>query len=56
MIRTKASAVKAPTPPSRRRRDLLELLLEERFPQIWVPSGENRDLRQWLMGPPTLRG
>jgi transposase len=24
------------------------LLLEDRFPRIWVPSGENRDLRQLL--------
>jgi transposase len=27
---------------------LLKLLLEDRFPQIWVPSPENRDLRQLL--------
>jgi transposase len=27
---------------------LLQLLLEDRFPQIWVPSWENRDLRQLL--------
>jgi len=27
---------------------ILRLLLEDRFPQIWVPSGENRDLRQLL--------
>src|SRR5437762_8597623 len=27
---------------------ILQLLLEERFPRIWVPSGENRDLRQLL--------
>ena len=27
---------------------ILQLLLEERFPQIWVPSWENRDLRQLL--------
>ncbi len=27
---------------------LLKLLLEERFPRIWVPSSENRDLRQLL--------
>src|ERR1022692_1031061 len=27
---------------------LLKLLVEERFPQIWVPSPENRDLRQLL--------
>src|SRR6266550_8565108 len=27
---------------------LLTLLLENRFPRIWVPSPENRDLRQLL--------
>jgi transposase len=27
---------------------ILRLLLENRFPKIWVPSGENRDLRQLL--------
>jgi transposase len=27
---------------------MLRLLLEDRFPQIWVPSLENRDLRQLL--------
>src|SRR4029077_19697222 len=27
---------------------ILQLLREERFPQIWVPSWENRDLRQLL--------
>jgi transposase len=27
---------------------LLRLMLEDRFPQIWVASGENRDLRQLL--------
>jgi transposase len=27
---------------------ILQLLLEDRFPQIWVPSLENRDLRQLL--------
>src|SRR5215510_1359074 len=27
---------------------LLKLLLEDRFPQVWVPSPENRDLRQLL--------
>ena len=29
-------------------RPLLRLLLEDRFLRIWVPSGENRDLRQLL--------
>jgi transposase len=27
---------------------LLELMMEDRFPRIWVPSPENRDLRQLL--------
>jgi transposase len=27
---------------------LLKLLLEDRFPRIWVPSWENRDVRQLL--------
>ena len=27
---------------------ILRLLLEDRFPQIWMPSWENRDLRQLL--------
>jgi transposase len=27
---------------------ILKLLLEDRFPRIWVPSSENRDLRQLL--------
>ena len=27
---------------------ILRLLFEDRFPQIWVPSGENRDLRHLL--------
>ncbi len=29
-------------------RHMLQLLMENRFPKIWVPSGENRDLRQLL--------
>jgi hypothetical protein len=27
---------------------ILELLLENRFPKIWIPTWENRDLRQLL--------
>jgi transposase len=27
---------------------LLRLMMEERFPRIWVPDAENRDLRQLL--------
>jgi transposase len=33
---------------------ILRLLLEDRFPQIWVPSWENWDLRQLLW--PTVTG
>ena len=29
-------------------RHLLRLLVEDRFPRIWIPSSENRDLRQLL--------
>ena len=28
---------------------ILKLLLEGRFPRIWTPSGEEKDLRQLLM-------
>jgi transposase len=34
---------------------ILKLMLEDRFPQIWVPSWENRDLRQLLMRAGELR-
>jgi transposase len=30
---------------------LLRLLLEDRFPRIWVPDAANRDLRQLLWCP-----
>ena len=46
-IRTKARVRKQKTD----RQDaqlILQLLLEDRFPKIWVPSSENRDLRQLL--------
>ena len=34
---------------------MLQLLLEDRFPRVWVPSPENRDLRQnYLMGEAAL--
>ncbi len=33
---------------------LLTLLVEDRFPRIWVPSPENRDLRQLLWHRPRL--
>ena len=28
---------------------LLTLMMEDRFPRIWVPGAENRDLRQLLL-------
>ena len=34
--------------PRGRPTHVLKLLLENRFPRIWVPSPENRDLRQLL--------
>jgi transposase len=33
-------------------RHLLRLLLEDRFPRIWVPSWENRDLAAAAVAPP----
>ena len=30
---------------------VLRLLLENRFPKIWVPSPDNRDVRQLLLAP-----
>jgi hypothetical protein len=35
-------------PRTRGSRLLLRLLMEDRFPRLWVPSWENRDLRQLL--------
>jgi len=35
---------------------ILKLLLKEDFPQIWVPSGENRDLRQLVAPAPDGAG
>lgn len=29
-------------------RHILKLMVEDRFPRVWVPSPENRDLRQLL--------
>jgi transposase len=44
----KAKRVRKPTTDREDARLLLKLMLEDRFPQIWVPSPENRDLRQLL--------
>jgi transposase len=45
-VRTKR--VRKPKTDREDARLLLTLLLEDRFPRVWVPSGENRDLRQLL--------
>ena len=37
------AAEAAPTQAGLKIERNLRLLLEDRFPQIWVPSGENRD-------------
>ena len=49
-----AARIRASDPRQQKhdRRDaalLLKLLLEGRFPRIWIPSGEEKDLRQLLM-------
>ena len=49
-----AAKIRASDPRQQKhdRRDaalILKLLLERRFPRIWVPSGEERDLRQLLI-------
>src|SRR5262244_1648315 len=44
----KAKRVRKPKTDREDARLLLKLLLEDRFPKIWVPSPENRDLRQLL--------
>ena len=44
----RASAVRKQKTDQRDARLILSLLLEERFPRLWVPSPDNRDLRQLL--------
>jgi len=44
----KGKRVRKPKTDREDARLLLKLLLEDRFPKIWVPSPENRDLRQLL--------
>src|SRR5215471_4138180 len=44
----KAKRVRKPKTDPEDARLLRKLLLEDRFPRIWVPSPENRDLRQLL--------
>jgi transposase len=45
----RASVVRKQKTDRRDAAQLLQLLLEERFPQIWVPSLEERDVRQLLL-------
>jgi len=44
----KAKRVRKPKTDPEDARLLLQLLLEGRFPRIWLPNPENRDLRQLL--------
>jgi transposase len=44
----KAKRVRKPKTDKEDARLLLKLMIEDRFPTIWVPSPENRDLRQLL--------
>src|SRR5713101_8380914 len=44
----KTKRVKKQKPDRRDAQLLLRLLREDNFPRIWVPSPENRDLRQLL--------
>ena len=45
----RARAVRRQKTDTRDAEHLLELLLTKRFPRIWVPSLEERDLRQLLV-------
>ena len=47
--RIRASAVRAQKTDARDAAHLLELMLQDRFPRIWVPSPADRDLRQLLL-------
>jgi len=45
----RASVVRRQKTDRRDAEHILELLLEERFPRLWVPSNEERDVRQLLL-------
>ena len=47
--RIRASAVRQQKSDARDAAHLLELMLQDRFPRIWVPSPAERDLRQLLL-------
>jgi len=44
----KATRVRKQKTDRRDAEHILKLLVEDRFPRVWVPSPENRDLRQLL--------
>ena len=44
----RASVVRKQKTDRRDAEHLMHLVIEDRFPKIWVPSSENRDLRQLL--------
>ena len=47
--RIRASVVRAQKTDQRDAEHILTLLLEKRFPRLWVPSAEQRDVRQLLV-------
>jgi transposase len=47
--RIRASVVRAQKTDQRDAEHLLKLLVEQRFPRLWVPSAEERDVRQLLV-------
>jgi transposase len=47
--RIRASVVRAQKTDRRDAEHILSLLLEQRFPRIWMPTAEERDLRQLLV-------
>ena len=47
--RIRAAAVRRQKTDARDAAHLLELMLQDRFPRIWVPSPAERDLRQLLL-------
>lgn len=47
--RIRASVVRRQKTDQRDAEHILTLLLEKRFPKLWVPNGEERDLRQLLL-------
>jgi transposase len=48
MAQIKAARVRKQKTDRRDAGHILKLMVEDRFPRVWVPSAENRDLRQLL--------